>query len=87
MEKFIPEWFEEWFNKKFPEHLDPYKPICVALTLNIDKNIVYRAILNGELEAIKISTGRWLIPRDALRKWLLERYVLNISDEILFRHF
>ena len=81
MEKLIPEWFEEWFNEKFPESEEPYKPLFVAEVLKIDKNVVYRALLMGELEAIRVATGRWVIPRSALKKWLIERYSLNLPQE------
>jgi hypothetical protein len=75
-ELLIPEWFEEWFDRLFPVEEEPYGPLLVASRLKVNKNVVYRALLSGELEGIK-CIGRWVIPRRALKKWLLERYSLN----------
>lgn len=74
-----PQWFNNWFNHRFPPHRPSFGPLCVADKLDIDKNVVYRALACGELDGIR--TGRkWIVPRDALRQWLLERVSINIES-------
>ena len=80
-DRFCPEWFEEWFSRKFPPEAEPYAPLYIAERLRVDKNVIYRALLYRELEGIKPSPGRWVIPREALRRWLLERYSLNLPED------
>jgi hypothetical protein len=71
-----PEWFEGWFGKKFRE--DSFSPLEIAARLRMDKNRVYRALNYGDLEAFRIA-GRWVIPKPAVRDWLLESYSLNLD--------
>jgi len=78
MEKLIPQWFEDWFDEKFPRGLEPYAPLYIAKKLKVNKNVIYRALLMGELEGFRISSGRWMVPRTALKQWLLEKYSLNL---------
>lgn len=70
-----PEWFPEWFDSRFRRRID-YSPGMVVRALGIPESRVYRAIGDGSLEAIRTG-GRWLIPRPAIRRWLLEGYSLN----------
>ena len=65
----------------FPAEEEPYPPLYVARKLRVDKNVVYRALLYGELEGFKPSPGRWMVPREALRRWLIDRYTLNLPEE------
>ncbi|AOY57202.1 MULTISPECIES: excisionase family DNA-binding protein [Desulfococcus] len=69
-----PEWFDTWFDAKFPE--EEYGPKDIRRIMGIGKSRVYRAIDSGELEAIRVGTW-WLVPRPALKAWLLAGYNLN----------
>lgn len=75
MSRIEPEWFGEWFGERFKRPID-YSPGMVVRALSIPESRVYRAISDGSLEAIRTG-GRWLIPRPALKKWLLNGYNLN----------
>lgn len=72
-----PQWFDTWFAEHFPRR--HYGPLEVADALGVDKNVIYRALAFGELDGIR--TGRkWIIPRQAVRDWLLERVSVNIES-------
>lgn len=75
-----PIWFDHWFEERFPAGRE-YGPLEVAEALGVNKNVVYRALACGELDGIR--TGRkWIIPRQAIRDWLLERVAPNIETEL-----
>ncbi|AOY60106.1 MULTISPECIES: excisionase family DNA-binding protein [Desulfococcus] len=67
----IPTEFEKWFDRKFCK--DIYSPKEIFETLELGKDHVYRSISYGKLDAIKLG-GRLLIPRPAIREWLLAEY-------------
>lgn len=69
-----PLWFGSWFNELFPE--ETLSPRDIHSRLEVPKDRIYRAINYGCLEAFR-GTGRWIVPRPALREWLLESYNLN----------
>jgi len=74
-----PDWFASWFEKTFGPK-EAFSPQEVAATLNRSKNFVYRALRFAELEGIRLGKRSYMIPRDALRKWLLEQNVLNVEE-------
>lgn len=76
MEMNEPDWFEEWFSKTFTEAA--YSPRDLRRWLRMNRNGVYRALQTAELEGFRRG-GRWVIPRPALRSWLLNGYTLNLE--------
>jgi len=73
-----PDWFEDWFNSQFRRQ--SYTPPIIIQRLNLKKDQVYKAMHSGELGAMKTS-GRWFVPKPALRKWLIRCYTLNLPEK------
>jgi hypothetical protein len=71
-----PEWFDEWFAKNFREAA--YSPRDLQRRLRLNRGGLYRALQTAELEGIRRG-GRWIIPRPALRSWLVRGYSLNLE--------
>jgi excisionase family DNA binding protein len=57
---------------------ESYSPTEIQRLLGIDKNRVYRAVAYGELEGFR-NGGRWIVPKPAIREWLLAGYNLNLD--------
>ncbi len=76
-----PAWFAEWFDLYVPaDAAGPgFGPLQLAALLGIGKDIVYRALYDGRLEGIRISNKGWLVPRPAVRLWLVEFNSLNLD--------
>lgn len=74
MKPIKPTWFDHWFNTAFPD--ESYSPADIRQILRMNKDRIYRAISFGELEAFRTG-GRWIIPKPAIRSWLLDGYNLN----------
>ncbi len=65
--------------KGFP----PFLTIPMAARLlSVDYFTIYRAILDGDLDASKFR-GRWIIPREGLLEYLESRHLFNFSEEWL----
>ena len=65
----IPEWFEDWFDDRFPKSEAPYQPPEIGNRLNCSRKTVNRAVEADELDVVRV--GRLIIvPRPALRKWV-----------------
>ncbi len=77
-EMFKSEWFDKWFENCFGDK-ENFSPLEIACVLRVSKNSIYRAIKEGKLEAIKCE-NRFIIPRDALRKYLLERNTILLDE-------
>lgn len=71
----VPDWFDEWFDTHFRDGRDIVTP-SMLVRLGIRKDQIYTALSVGELEGFK-PFGRWMIPRPALRTWLLKSHNLN----------
>ena len=69
-----PEWFDAWFEKRFTE--ESYTTENLPEVLGISRRRIYEEIGFGTLEAIRVGY-RWVIPRPAVKSWLLRRYSLN----------
>jgi len=80
--RFKPEWFDAWFERLFGNK-EVYAPTEIAENLNRSHEFVYRALRRAELESFKLSPRTYVIPREALKKWLLEFYILNVDEEEL----
>lgn len=73
-----PDWFPAWFDEFVPPTgRAGYAPQELAALLDLGKDVIYRAIKDGRLEAIKVSNKGYLIPRPAVRLYLVERNTLN----------
>lgn len=73
-EKDIVSWFPEYFEKVFPEdETYHYAPSEIASKIGRATTTIYRALGSFRLEGMKagMNTGTWLIPKPALRKWLV----------------
>jgi len=73
-EKVVPTWFPEHFDRLFPEDESyHYAPSEIAHKLQRNTTTIYRALNSLRLEGMKagMNSGSWLIPKPALRKWLL----------------
>lgn len=74
-----PEWFVKWFARNF-EDKEVYSPLEVAKALSKHPETIYRALRYAELEGIKVGKRSYIIPKDALKKWLLEFNVINVEE-------
>ncbi len=69
----IPDWFASWFCAEFGET----ESFSVRdLRCYFGKHQIYTALTTGSLGGIKAG-GKWIVPRPALRDWLLENFNLN----------
>ncbi len=71
-EKIIPDWFPAWFDNLFQK--ETTTPSYIHRRLGIQKDIIYRALWRGELEAIGPP---WVIPKPALKTWFIDNFSLN----------
>jgi excisionase family DNA binding protein len=78
--KLEPEWFTKWFSRIFEEK-EVYNPLEIAKALNKHPETIYRALRCAELEGIKIGKRSYIVPKDALKKWLLEYNVINVDKK------
>ena len=77
MLKIVPEWFDKWFKRNFPDK-PIYSVADVQHALGWDSSDkVYRAIRCGDLIAFRIGKRGYAISRDALKEWLIDCMVLN----------
>ena len=75
-----PEWFTAWFDEHVPEPEGTgFRPLELAAALGLGKDVVYRALQDARLEGIRVSNKGWLIPRPAVRLWLVEANTLNLD--------
>lgn len=72
---FEPECLKEWFEAKFPK--ETTTPGHLIRKLELPRSVIYGALQTGELQAFCIRK-RWYIPVPALKKWLIERYNMNL---------
>lgn len=72
-----PEWFDEWFDSKFTKEI--FTPREIAEMVGVDTQTVYRALRSAELEGFRIGQRIWVIPRPAVRQWLIERNAYNVD--------
>jgi len=80
--EFKPEWFDAWFERNFG-YKETYSPVEIARKLNRSPEFIYRALRRAELENFRLGSRTYVVPREALRKWLLESYILNVDEEEL----
>ena len=77
-----PAWFAEWFAEAVPpleRGATGYTPLQLAAALGLGKDVVYRALHDSRIEGIRVSGKGWLIPRPAVRLWLVEANALNLA--------
>lgn len=76
-----PEWFEPWFDARFPpkETID-YTLIDVADRVGVSQGIVRTAFREGALGGFELGPRTVVIPRVAIRSWLLSCYCLNTES-------
>ena len=74
----VPSWFDDWFEETFPEPDGAgYTGRELARLLGRSTDTVYAALYAGALEGSRVSGRGWLIPRPAVRLWLLECNAAN----------
>ena len=76
----VPDWFPDWFDEHVPHPEGTgFRPLDLADVLGLGKDVVYRALHDGRLEGMRVSNKGWLVPREAVRLWLVEANTLNLS--------
>ncbi len=71
----VPDWFVIWFETEFGE-IESFTVGDLLRHHRFGKHQVYTALASGNLGGIKAG-GKWIIPRPALRDWLIENFNLN----------
>ena len=75
----VPDWFPDWFDEHVPHpDGDGFKPLELAATLGLGKDVVYHALDDGRLEGDRGPAG-WSVPREAVRLWLVSANTLNLD--------
>ena len=80
--KFIPEEFETWFESLFGDQ-PAYTPEEIAEKLGCSPETIRRRLRMADIDGFKLKGGdraKWVIFRDALKKWLIESYWLNREE-------
>lgn len=76
----VPAWFDDWFAETLPEPEKPagYRGKEIATHLGLSPDAVYAALYDGRLEGLRATGRGWLVPRPAVRLWLLECAASNL---------
>lgn len=80
-----PAWFAAWFDEHFPDSGQPFRLEQIARALGLKYSNggiakpIYEALATGRLEGVKLGHRTWVVPRPALRVWLLENNALNLD--------
>jgi len=75
----VPSWFDEWFDR-MPEPQDGpgYRAKELAGHLGVSPDAVYAALYDARLEGLRATGRGWIVPRQAVRLWLLESASSNL---------
>ena len=76
----VPSWFDGWFEETVPEPAQAagYRAKELAGYVGLSPDAVYAALYDGRLEGLRASGRGWVIPRPAVRLWLLECAASNL---------
>lgn len=74
LESLEPEWFNEWFQARFVKRW--YGALEVSDLLQVDIKTIYRHVSDGACS--DESDGPLRIPREAIRRWLIESVTTNL---------
>lgn len=74
-----PEWFEEWYRQNFGDAAVVH-PKELARVLGKSPETIYRYLRTAELESFKLGPRSYVIPKPALQKWMVGKYIMNTED-------
>jgi len=77
----VPPWFDDWFDRvPEPRHGLGYRARELAGHVGISADAVYAALYDARLEGLRATGRGWVIPRAAVRLWLLECAASNLFE-------
>lgn len=81
MQPITPDWFDPWFEERFPAQAQAdYSLIDIADKVGVSQGIVRTAFREGALGGFELGPRTFVVPRAAVRTWLLSRYCLNMES-------